>query len=514
VRFIATEYIEGKTIREVISDKDLSLAEVLEVAEQVAFALSAAHAAGIVHRDIKPENIMRRKDGIVKILDFGIAKLMEPTTEQFAAGNWTLTSSKTEVGVVIGTAAYMSPEQARGLAIDERTDIWSLGVVLYEMLSRRQPFSGSTRLDTMVSILEREPAPLCDPESNASPVLQELQRIVSKTLCKDRDERYQTATELLADLQDARHQLESEPESDALRLIPITDVRTVRVILIAALLIPAIIVGSILYNRYRLHANTSNPGSASTPTMKLYSQMSDDEQLAFLHNQEQRISAMMGERPAKLNDDAIQAIKRHVDRYVARADSQAVNHGEDALPVIYSRAAPFAPMIARAFSNRKIPIIVGIYLPMIESEYEACHESPLGANGLFQFLPQTAQSYGVEREDMCNAEKMSPAAAHYIADRMAELGEDAESMTLVLLSYNTGAEAVRDALRRVRDKPKFERNFWTLLANRDKLGDVFRKESAGYVPRFFAAAIIGENPQNFGLQTPALSSLAGDSSIR
>jgi membrane-bound lytic murein transglycosylase MltF len=134
---------------------------------------------------------------------------------------------------------------------------------------------------------------------------------------------------------------------------------------------------------------------------------------------------------------------------------------------------------------------------------------------LFQFLPQTARQYGVAREEMCDAEKMTPAAAHYIADRMAELGDDSESMTLVLLSYNRGPEWVRDTLRQLRETDNYERNFWTLFAHRDQLDELFRKENAGYVPKFFAAAIIGENPRAFELGTPPLSTLAArDSSAK
>ena len=130
---------------------------------------------------------------------------------------------------------------------------------------------------------------------------------------------------------------------------------------------------------------------------------------------------------------------------------------------------------------------------------------------MFQFLPQTAANYGVARSEMCDVNKMAPAAAHYIADRMAELGDDSQSMTLVLLSYNRGAESVRDALRQLRESDQnYERNFWTLFANRDKLDETFRNESANYVPGFFAVAIIGENPEAFKLGTPPLSSLANE----
>jgi membrane-bound lytic murein transglycosylase D len=175
----------------------------------------------------------------------------------------------------------------------------------------------------------------------------------------------------------------------------------------------------------------------------------------------------------------------------------------------YSRAPPYIPLIAKEFNARRIPIIIGIYLPMIESAYTPCYENEAGAKGLFQFMPATAEHYGVARADMCDVNKMAPAAAHYIADRMAELGDDSQSMTLVLLSYNRGANSVLDSLRMLREMDaNYERNFWTLFANRDKLDQTFRDEGAYYVPAFFAAAIIGENPQAFGLNTPPLSDLA------
>jgi hypothetical protein len=244
---------------------------------------------------------------------------------------------------------------------------------------------------------------------------------------------------------------------------------------------------------------------------KLYTQMDQTEQLRFVDEQEQRISAMMGDRPVRLNEEALRAIKTHVDRHVARKDSTSDKPGGESLQVIYARAVPLVPMIVRAFAARNIPIVIGIYLPMIESGYRPCLESSFGAKGLFQFLPSTAKHYGMAPGEMCDAEKMAPAAAHFIADRMAELGDDSQSMTLVLLSYNIGTDPVLDALRRLRETDtNYERNFWTLYANRDKLDDGFRNESAGYVPEFFAAAIIGENPRNFDLPTPALSTLATD----
>ncbi len=210
----------------------------------------------------------------------------------------------------------------------------------------------------------------------------------------------------------------------------------------------------------------------------------------------------------KLREDALRAIKLNVDRYAARNGSLAAESGEESLPVVFARARPYVPLIARSFAARRVPVIIGIYLPMIESAYRNCYENSIGAKGLYQFLPQTARNYGVEPQEMCDVEKMTPAAAHYIADRMAELGEDSESVTLVLLSYNRGPEWVRNSLRELRGTDNYERNFWTLFAHRDQLDDTFRNENAWYVPNFFAAAIIGENPETFGLAMPPLSTLS------
>jgi hypothetical protein len=285
--------------------------------------------------------------------------------------------------------------------------------------------------------------------------------------------------------------------------------------MLSLVIVAAVIAGVFLYKRAGLRGSTSGAPAATSTTSKLYAEMDPAEQLHFVDEQEQRISAMMGDRPARLNDEALQAIKVQVDRYAARSDSTSGKASDESLNVIYSRAVPFVPMIARAFAARKIPIVIGVYLPMIESAYRPCFENNIGAKGLFQFLPKTAQRYGVARADMCDVEKMAPAAAHYIADRMAELGDDSQSMTLVLVSYNRGPDGVRDALRLLRETDSnYERNFWTLYANRDKLDDGFRNESAYYVPAFFAAAIVGENPRNFDLQIPALSTLARDNAIQ
>lgn len=499
VYFIATEFIDGQTIRELIKQQKLSVEDTLDCVEQVASALSVAHAAGIVHRDIKPENIMRRPDGLVKILDFGIAKLLEPETPD-PLNETTGFRTQTEMGLVLGTVNYMAPEQARGLAVDERTDIWSVGVVLYEMLTGRLPFSAATRMDTMVTILDREPAPLTD---SRVPL---LQSIIKRCLSKEMTDRYRTVSELLIDLGRAKKQLNA-PQSNRAKASH-ASARFAWSIIAVVVLVIAASVGTLFY-RQSLTPNTSGSQQATAVATKLYSQMSEQERLDFVSVQGQRVSAMMGDHPVKLNDDAVRVIKLFVDRYAGRIDGPR-GSVEGSTRETYERAQPYIPLIARSFAARKVPIVIGLYLPVIESAYRECAEGNLGAKGLFQLMPQTAQNYGVARADMCNEEKMTPAAAHYIADRMAELGEDSESVTLVLLSYNRGENWVRDTLRQLRGTENYERNFWTLLANREALGDAFSRETAGYVPSFFAAAIIGENPQPFGLQTPPLSTLAQD----
>ena len=207
--FIATEFIEGETLRAALARGPLKLDEALAIAAQVAAALAAAHEAGIVHRDIKPENIMVRRDRIVKVLDFGLAKLALPRPAAVDTEMPTRVLVKTNPGMVLGTVQYMSPEQARGFETDARTDLWSLGCVLYELLAGRGPFARETSSDVLAAILEREPPPLAH---YAPGVPTEVEGIVQKALRKDRAERYQTAEEVLTDLKRVKQRLEFAAE--------------------------------------------------------------------------------------------------------------------------------------------------------------------------------------------------------------------------------------------------------------------------------------------------------------
>ncbi len=236
VHFVATEYIEGRTLRQLMAGGPLELSRTIDFATQIASALAVAHAAGIVHRDIKPENVMARPDGYLKVLDFGVAKLLTggrgdggtgrrgdkeigrvgekksrheiedrpvpPSSPHLhVAPPLRPPAPHTEAGMVLGTAGYMSPEQARGLDVDERADIFSLGVLLYEMIAGRRPFEGATRAEIIKAVIEREPPPLADTVPAA------MREIVRRSMRKDRAERYQSVNELLDDLRKLRRGL-------------------------------------------------------------------------------------------------------------------------------------------------------------------------------------------------------------------------------------------------------------------------------------------------------------------
>lgn len=212
LHFIATEFVEGQTLRRLMAAAHLQTGESLDIAAQIAEALAAAHAAGIIHRDIKPENIMLRPDGYAKVLDFGIAKLTERASSSHGGTLDFTISAQTETGAVVGTVAYMSPEQALGQKLDQRTDVFSLGVILYEMLTGVHPFRGATNAATFDRILNHDPPTPRLPDSEAAP---ELERVVCRALEKDRELRHQTASDLRAELKRLQRALDSTaPVSD------------------------------------------------------------------------------------------------------------------------------------------------------------------------------------------------------------------------------------------------------------------------------------------------------------
>jgi serine/threonine protein kinase len=256
--FICAEYIEGQTLRRRLAGGQLKLHETLDVAVQIASALSSAHEAGIVHRDIKPENIMLRHDGLVKVLDFGLAKLIVGSGEW---GKEVIPHSPLPIphsppplsttGVAMGTLLYMSPEQARGEDVEGRSDIFSLGVVLYEMITGRPPFEGKTSDEVVAAILEREPPPLAQyaPEAPA-----ELQRIVEKALRKKREDRYETVGDLLLDLKALKEEMEIETKALRSRRSKTSGARRITIAVIA----PMILVAAATFS-YRLIGKPTIP---------------------------------------------------------------------------------------------------------------------------------------------------------------------------------------------------------------------------------------------------------------
>ena len=214
--FIITEFIDGESLRQHLHNTRLSSREAIDIAIQIASALAAAHQAGVIHRDIKPENVMIRSDELVKVLDFGLAKRTGLRIAESGSRNEeadTLLQAKsynpqsTAPGTILGTTSYMSPEQARGLGVDARSDIWSLSCVLYEMVTGRMAFAGETTSDIIAAILQNEPPPI---GASASGLSAELNRIVRKALSKDREQRYQTVQDMASDLKRLIRQLEVE----------------------------------------------------------------------------------------------------------------------------------------------------------------------------------------------------------------------------------------------------------------------------------------------------------------
>ena len=276
IHYIASELIEGETLRERLTRGPMRLNEAVDIAIQVASALAAAHEAGIVHRDIKPENIMLRRDGYVKVLDFGIAKLAEEEVPPTMPREEALLLVETNLGSILGTARYMSPEQACGAHVDSRTDIWSLGVVLYEMVTGHTPFTGDTPQEVMSAILEKEPPPLARYVKRAPA---ELQQIINKTLRKDCVHRYHNAHELLQALKGLRHKLEVEVELE--RAAAPLWLRWARspVAVVLALLV-AVLALALPFYRYR-NLTTTPPPEKSIAVLPLENLSAEKENAFF-----------------------------------------------------------------------------------------------------------------------------------------------------------------------------------------------------------------------------------------
>jgi len=233
--------------------------------------------------------------------------------------------------------------------------------------------------------------------------------------------------------------------------------------------------------------------------------MSEEEQFDFLSVKARNIARMMSNREYVFDREALGYIKRYVDAYAKRVgNGSSALWGED-LNFMFQRATEIAPYIIAAFRRENTPIVLGLYIPVIESEYRKCLQSPANAVGLFQFLGPTAESYGVPASKRCDEKLMAPAAAKYMKDRIKEFGTGPMSVALSIAGYNRSPDSVRRDLQDVVSSRNNERSFWTLLARKEELDHWFQNENVKYVPKFFAAAIVGENPASFGLRIRKLS---------
>lgn len=254
------------------------------------------------------------------------------------------------------------------------------------------------------------------------------------------------------------------------------------------------------------NSNTSAGDWTQPHSRKLYKQMNEAERLEFTYERARHISRMMGNREYQFTDDVLPYIRQYLDSYARRVGNSSAQLWAEDLNALFARARRYAPSIIRSFNAQGVAAVVGLYIPMIESEYRDCLTSPVGAKGLFQFMPDTARAYGVDPAERCNVEKMAPAAAKYMKHRTAEFGTDAMSVALGIAGYNRSPDSVRRDLHDVLNSENKERSFWTLVANSNKLDRFFQNENIKYVPKFFAAAIVGETPWAFGLEMNSLSS--------
>ncbi len=494
--FIATEFVEGQTLREKIQTQKFSLSDVLQIAEQVGEALNAAHSAGLIHRDIKPENLMVRPDGYVKVLDFGLAKLVGLQIADLGLPQENLSQPSLHLSLnslqptirnpqstrLRGTPKYMSPEQVRGEALDGRSDLWSLGVTLYELLTGTALWAGTSAEQVLQAICEQKVINWDLPEEQNF-LLPILQKLVAYNLA----DRYSNAQEFLAAIKQVRRPSEKQTG------------RTTRKYFVAGLLL--VICALIFFGWRKMQNHVAQ-------TQKLYWELSAVEQTQFLQSAAPIIATQLGADSAPLQPAQIVLIKKYVDNYVSKRDSLATTPGKESIKAVYARASVYAPFIIDEFRARDLPPILGLYVAMNETEFHPCTASLVGAKGLFSFMPQTAERYGLQlkpQDERCNPRKIANAAAQYLEDLTKQFGRDADAMTLALMAYNCGEGCVAQKIAELK-KLKVEKfNSWILLENNARLSAPIGEESRTYVPKFFAAAIIGENPARFGLEIQRLT---------
>jgi|GEM_PF-3112573 len=253
------------------------------------------------------------------------------------------------------------------------------------------------------------------------------------------------------------------------------------------------------------HLPPQNDGELQKP--KFYWEMSDGDRNKFIRSRVAHVQNLIGDETDDLNDESIGAIRTAIDNSIQRRESMSQEPFKEGLRSVYGRASQYVPLISREYEKHNVPPALGIYQAMIESEYRDCFINEFGNFGMFQFTRRTGHKYGLTDGDRCKVNRQSEAAARYMSDLLSDFGVDKASWTLALLSYNNGEDQSREQLREIRSLGITERTFWTIFQNREKLKSPLIESSQTYVPRFFAAAVIGESPESFDLVTPPLSSL-------
>jgi tRNA A-37 threonylcarbamoyl transferase component Bud32 len=470
--YMVLEYVEGRTLRDVLRERGrLERGEAIRLLGDVARALDAAHEAGVVHRDLKPENVMLGDgdEGRVKVLDLGLAKLREIATDEPA-------TELTLPGQQIGSPHYMSPEQwgerpADGrVEIDARADVYALGVMAHELLTGRRPFTGETIWDVRRAHLE-------------APRPADAGRAIARALARDRRDRFETPGAFVAALA-----AEGAPNSFRSRLPR-------RAFLAGAL---AATGGAATW------LALTSVGRDATP--KSYAEMTEAERLGFVGERAVEVSRMLAGRDYHFPPDVRTGIKRQVDRYAARVGTGRETFGSEDLAFVFERARRHAPAIAPVFERAGVPLVVALYLPMIESEFRADQVSSMGARGMFQIIPKTGERYGATPTDLDAIDRSAEVAARHFRDCMDEFASDRMGNALALAAYNLGARDIRRYLDEVvaLDDAEAESRFWSLASNTG-FDAIDNAESPRYITSFFAAAIVGENPSSFGLAGDPLS---------
>jgi serine/threonine protein kinase len=501
--YIVSELLEGRTVRELLKAHRPTLEEATDFALQLARGLVAAHDKGVIHRDLKPENLFVTADGRLKILDFGIAKLL-PSADKSS----TVALKGTDTGAILGTVGYMSPEQVQGRSADHRSDIFALGVILFELLTGTRPFEGASAIDIGYAIVHGQPREL------PGEVPLAIARIVRRCLRKNPADRYQSAQALARELE---HASAADARLPARRARP----------WIAAMLLGGATLAVLLWRhdqqitalvRQKTHADQQ------IKTVQLDMQRENDPmRLATL---EQQLRLLVGEAQAAIGemksrnedkareweaggDETERAIRPVLKKFGAESYAippifkqrvqehiEGIVSDRPSLLAGWRRRNQYWPVIRRELSANNLPEEIG-YLAWTESRFDPRATSPIGAAGMWQLMPANAVRFGLrvdgEVDERLDVEKATQAAARFVANLLAEFGS--ESFMLALAGYNYGETKLRRELHELRAYSKEDRDFWRLYRLKR-----LSAETREYVPNVIAAVIVFSDPERYRLE--------------